>query len=250
MFAVVKFADFQEGLFKRMLSHFGKKKVFTEKVSVAPGVFYFLLDCNFPYERADWEMIIRCAGGAKSRIILPENVKAPEGFPKCTFKKLRKRAFILTALEILKKEKCESITIDDRDGNYINDIEKFVPLSSLIRVVTNKPERYEGLREKIMDEFGASFLTSDENSDLGRTWLATYSGGVWHGEGIKAVTAADVCFGAEKLIRLSELEFDEKYLSLVPPRIDSEKFLSALYECSHAAFLENTFFSCDRIGRA
>lgn len=250
MFAVVEFGERPCGFIKKIFAAFTKKEVLAEKISVAPGVFYFHLKCSFPPDRADWDLIEESAGAARGRIVFPESVKVPNGFPKPSFKKLRKRAFILTALEILKKEKCESVTIDDRDGDYINHIEKFVPLSPLIRVVTDKPERYEGLREKIMDEFGAALLTADENSDLGRTWLVTYKGGSWHGEGIKAVTAADVCFGAEKLIRLSELNFDEKYLSLVPPETDREKFLSALYECSHASFLGSTLFSCDGIGGA
>lgn len=246
MFAVVKFSEEPHGILKKFFSRFPEKRVFTEKVSVAPGVFFFLLECSFTYERADWNLIEECAGATKSRIIFPDDIKVPEKFIKCSFENLRKKAFILTALKILKNQKSESITIDDREGFYVNDIEKFVLLAPLIRVITHNPERYNRVSEKIMEDCGAALLICDENADLGKTWLVTYGGGAWHGESIKAITAADVCFGAQKLIRLTDLKFDNKYLELVPDGINSEKFLSALYECSHAAFLENTLFSYDK----
>lgn len=246
MFAVVKFAQEPHGAFGKVVAKFSKKTVEAEKVSVAPGVFFFLLRCSFPLKYAQWDKIEECAGGMKSRLIFPEKVKIPKGFLSESFEKLRKKAFVSTALEILKAQKCESVTVDDREGFYINDIEKFVTLAPLIRVITHNPERYNQISEKIMDDCGAALLICDENADLGRTWLVTYSGGVWHGESIKAITAADVCFGAKKLIRLTDLDFDSEYLKLVPDGIDCEKFLSALYECSHAAFLENTLFSYDK----
>ena len=178
--------------------------------------------------------------------MVPEDVRAPERFKAITLEKLRQRAFIKTALKILKSEKCESVTIDDRNGIFINDIENFVNLAPLIRVITNTPERYDSVCERIMEKSGATLLLCDENADLGRTWLVTYRGGSWHGESIKAITAADVCFGAEKLIRLSKLNFNEEYLSLVPEGIDRDKFLPALYEYSHADFLENTLFAFEK----
>lgn len=245
MFAVVKFADSEKGFFKNMFSGFKKKRISAEKVTVAPGTFYFLLTCNFTYERADWDMIEEYCGPAKSRVIFQGFVKAPERFAVCGFQKLRKRAFILTALEILKTRKCQSIVIDDRDGDYINDIEKFMALAPVVKVITCCPERYEQAEERIMENCGASLLFGDENAELDNTWLVTYRGGAWRGEGIKAITAADVCFGAEKLIRLTDLAFADEQLDLVPEGIDSAKFLSALYECSHAMFLERTLFRFD-----
>lgn len=245
MFAVVKFSEEPRGFFKKLIFKFSQRKVFTEKVSIAPGVFFFMLTCSFTPDRADWDLIEECAGAAKSRIIFPENVSVPERFMRSSFEKLRKKAFIETALKILKNQKSECVTIDDREGFYINDIEKFVKLAPLIRVVTNNPERYDSVSEKIMEESGAALLICNENTDLGSTWLITYSGGVWHGDRIRAITAADICYGAEKLIRLFCLEFDDEYLELVPDGVNSEKFLSALYECSHAVFLENTLFDCD-----
>lgn len=245
MFAVVKFSDSPKGFFKKLFSVFSRKTVYNEKVSVAPGVFFFMLTCSFTPDRADWDMIEESAGAAKSRIIFPENVNVPERFMRNSFEKLRKKAFIETALKILKNQECECVTIDDREGFYVNDIEKFVKLAPLIRVVTNNPERYDSVSEKIMEDSGATILMSDENTDFGSTWLVTYSGGAWHGEDIRAITAADICFGAKKLIRLSNLKFANEYSKLVPDGINSEKFLSALYECSHAVFLENTLFDCD-----
>lgn len=247
MFAVVKFSDPPKGFFKKLFSGFSKKRIYTENVSVAPGVFFFILTCSFTPDRADWDLLQDCAGAAKSRIIFPENVIVPERFMRISFEKLRKKAFIETALKILENQKCECVTIDDREGFYVNDIEKFVKLAPLIRVVTNHPERYDSVSEKIMEESGATILMSDENTDLGSTWLVTYRGGAWHGHRIKAITAADVCYGAEKLIRLSNLKFADEYLELVPDGINSEKFLSALFECSHAAFLENTLFDYDNV---
>lgn len=246
MFAVVRFAQEPKGLIKKFFWRFSKREVNAEKVSVAPGVFFFFLQCNFTQEREDWDLIEDAAGAMKSRLIFPEDIRVPEKFATIPLEKLKQRAFIKTALKILKNEKYESVTIDDRNGVFINDIENFINLAPLIRVITNNPERYDSVSERIMDKSGATLLLCDENADLGKTWLVTYSGGAWHGEGIKAITAADVCFGAAKLIRLSKLSFNEQYLSLVPEGIDCEKFLSALYEYSHADFLENTLFSVEK----
>lgn len=246
MFAVVRFDQEPKGLIRKLIWRFSKSEVNAEKVSVAPGVFFFFLRCNFTPEYADWDLIEDAAGAMKNRLIFPKDIRVPERFAPFSLEKLSQRAFIKTALKILKSEKCESVTIDDRNGDFINDIENFVNLAHLIRVITNTPERYDSISERIMEKSGATVLLCNENADLGKTWLVTYSGGAWHGEGIKAITAADVCYGAEKLIRLSKLSFNEQYLSLVPEGIDSEKFLSALYEYSHGDFLENTLFSFDK----
>lgn len=246
MFAVVKFDQEPKGLFKKLFWRFSKREVNAEKVSVAPGVFFFFLRCNFTPEHADWDLIEDAAGAMKNRLIFPEDIRIPEKFTPLLLEKLRQRAFIKTAFKILKSEKCESVTIDDRNGIFINDIENFVNLAPLIRVITNTPERYDSVCERIMEKSGATLLLCDENADLGRTWLVTYRGGSWHGESIKAITAADVCFGAEKLIRLSKLNFNEEYLSLVPEGIDRDKFLPALYEYSHADFLENTLLAFEK----
>lgn len=66
MFAVVKFSEEPHGILKKFFSRFSEKRVFTEKVSVAPGVFFFLLECSFTYERADWNLIEECAGATKA----------------------------------------------------------------------------------------------------------------------------------------------------------------------------------------
>lgn len=245
MFAVVKFDKEPKGLIKKLIWRFSKREVNAEKVSVAPGVFYFFLRCNFTSERADWDLVENAARAMKNRLIFPEDIKAPEKFATVSLEKLRQKAFIKTALKILKNEKCESVTIDDRNGIFINYIENFVNLAPLIRVITNTPERYDSVSESIMEKSGATLLMCNENTDLEKTWLITYSGGAWHGEGIKAITAADVCYGAEKLIRLSKLSFNKQYLRLVPEGINIEKFFSALYEYSHGDFLENTLFSFD-----
>lgn len=245
MFAVVRFAEGEKGLLKKLFSRFRRKRILTERIAVAPGIFYFSLTCNFTYERADWEMIRQYCGPAKSRVIFPDFVKAGECFPVCSFGKLRERAFILTALEILKTRKCHSIAIDDRDGDYVDDIERFMAFAPVIRVITHNPERYEEAGERIMENWGAALLFSDENAYMDDSWLVTYGGGAWRGRGIKAITASDVCFGAEKLIRLTDLNFEEEYLKLVPKGVNSEKFLSALYECSHAGFLGGTLFRFD-----
>lgn len=86
--------------------------------------------------------------GRQKQDYFPDDIKEPEKFIKCSFENLRKKAFILTALKILKNQKSESITIDDREGFYVNDIEKFVLLAPLIRVITHNPERYNRVSEK------------------------------------------------------------------------------------------------------
>lgn len=249
MFAVVNFDEESKKGIKKLFWRFLKKTVYTEKVSVAPGVFYFVLHCNFSSQRADWKLIEESAGAMKGRLIFPEGTKVPDNFTKSHFEKLRKTAFIKTARKILLSQRCKSVTIDDRNGEYIDYIESFVSLAPLIRVVTHSPERYSLAEERIMEKFGATLLICDENTELDNTWLITYTGGVWHGKGIKAITASDICYGAEKLIRLTKLCFNEEYLKLVPEKTDSEKFLSALYECSHGDFLGNTLFDwCKTLG--
>lgn len=244
MFAVVSFEDEPKGVSERLKRKFGKNQVTAEKITVAPGVFYFSLSSNFTARKADWDMIFNTAGSFKNRLILPEGVYFPKdlGYRPCRCESLKKRVFIASVYDVLKNESCKAITLDDDGGAFAEDIFRFVPLAPVIRVLTDSPEIYESIGEEIMEKYGASLIVCPRNTRFSHTKLISYGGGAYIGEGIEAFTAADNLFGASRLIRLKGLSFSEEILSLVPNDIKAETFISALCEYSHFTLPENAVF--------
>lgn len=86
-----------------------------------------------------------------------------------------------SALEYIKKLKSEplesSVTVYDPEGFYSGKISTLVPLFSKITVHTKKTHMYEGVSEKLMDEYGLMLVVSDSFS------------------GKAPVTTAAICYG-------------------------------------------------------
>ena len=112
----------------------------------------------------NWDEIEEKCGRYSSRIVAPKSVHLPDGRG---LKRYVPTAFLPhlifnTAKKIISEAAVPTdifcITVTDRNGLCSSKIHSLLPLCSVVRVVTSKPEKYADACEKALDLYGATLI--------------------------------------------------------------------------------------------
>lgn len=119
--------------------------------------------------RIPWKKLRTNLGRLCNKVLLPKDIIIPEnsGVKAIAITdQLHAVSLLNTANLVAKQSKISvsklKITIVDRDGIYLDNIEKIINCASHIRVITNNYKKYEPVVENIFDYWGASIFLSDD----------------------------------------------------------------------------------------
>lgn len=240
MFAVLNIRPKSDKVYKRMWEYAFPKKTEILQTAVRNGAPFFTVNVSRIRGEIPWDEISFYAGNCAERMLLPKGVIPPATSRVKAFvpKLLPQRVLFNTACELLsrisKNPIGKTITLIDMNGDLTREVHRLVPFASTVRVVTKKEELYEPFSEKIMEDFGASLLITDNvdsaadsniiiapdgltDEILPSKTCIVFSGREQPSQGYVSVTGRD-------------MNLQPCYRRIVPQGIEPDIFAAALFE--------------------
>lgn len=240
MFAVLNIRPKSEKLYKRMWEYAFPKKTEILQTAVRNGAPFFTVCVSRVRGEIPWDDVAFYSGNCAERMLLPKGVIPPANSKVKAFvpKFLPQRVLFNTACELLARSEQspvgKTITLIDNNAVLTREVNRLVPFGSAVRVVTNKTEDYELYSEKIMEDFGATLLLTDNIDSaadsniiispeglpeeiLPSKTCIVFSGKQQPSQGFVSVTGKDV-------------NLQPCYRRIVPHGIDNDMFAAALFE--------------------
>lgn len=207
-----------------------------KKVRIKNSTPFYVLTVN-NIKRIPWRKIEKALGRLDDKVLLPHEVNLGENTSvKCISftNELSAVALLNTARLIAHHSEIPptkmKISIVDRDGIYINFIERLVDCASSIKIVTNNYLKYENVVNNIFNYWGASILITDDVSQVKNSNII-----ISPFEDVKVTKALvltlDGCMSYnDTTAKATRLKLPEKYKEYLPNGIDEHDFASILYD--------------------
>lgn len=218
-------------------------------VSSENGMPFFILDTADNNGTFDFSSIEKKCGYYASRIVAPRSIFLPDsGKIKRFIPGVSAGLFLLnTALKTIEEVNPEpekiSITVIDRNASMCSEINKLLPFSSPLRIVTTRPERYTPVCRKIFNEYGASVLIRPFYEPGSKKDIVICCDGATS-DSMNSAAVFSVKRGIYGKLRFfgSRISLSNLHREIVPCNIESTDFAAALTElCGSTAYKSATF---------
>lgn len=248
MFVLLEFIHKEMTFKEKIYDLFSSPDILLERIETETGLAFFKMQVSKHKGKLPFDTICDVLGPLKDFVILKEGQSLPQDCPLSLFKgnKLRKKLLFNSAVYTIGlmgvSPFSSSVTVVDRQGVFIDDIEKIVFLCSEIRIVTDEKRKYMRLSHHLLEKYGVTLLFSDNAetfckdssffiSDQGNEIPLGFSGIAFSGE--KKIING-------KLFYPGEVDLPLKYKRLCPEGFDEKLFAFALYERCAVKELEKT----------
>lgn len=252
MFVVLQTEEHAKGFLQRLREHISPDEPVLTKIAVRNGAPFFILTVKKKKHGVQWEDVAYAAGRCAPRIVAAENLEFPENGTIRRFvpEHLPFVMLFSTALEVIKKSGIPpsdvSIGVVDRRGILIHVIGKAAACACVVKVVTDRAERYEKASEKLMDECGASLIYDSEEEQLRGCNVIICNDRIEARNGdaaVFSVSDSGIMQDSDRSFTAGSAELPKEYASILPDGIDPMVFASALYELCGVRRLEHTHYS-------
>lgn len=238
MFAALQINEGEQGIFAVMKSHLLQPEVDVKRVNIPSGTQpFFIVSTREQSGQIPWRAIEYSLGRLSSRLLLPNGVSVPESsnVKSLDFTDgLAAKMLLNTATNISKysgipKQK-QRITVVDRTGIYIDQIEGLVKNASVVRVITDKIAWYEQLAQDIFYKWGASIILGTDlppslQSDIVISPFEQITGT----KALVLSTSECKCLTPKTVIS-PRINLPAEFLEFLPQNIDEHNFACALYD--------------------
>lgn len=236
MFAVLKILENEKGFLAKLKFRFNPPEPKLLRVNVAGGAPFYYLEIYENQCGENYNEIVYALGRCSEYLVLCGNYTLPENKLLGVYRPAKLPQLLLmnsavSFLDKLKYDKTEfGIGIVDMRGDYTAFVEDFVNRAASVRVVTECPERYEPVREKLFDEWGFSLVVSESYSLIKDCDLTVSP----ETNTQRLYNRSIVYFDREKKLRnvykAGQFSIPEEYKKIMPEGVDPLIFASALYE--------------------
>lgn len=168
LFAVLQINEREQGILALMKNHFSKSDITVRRVKISGAQPFFIVSTAKDLKNIKWTELEKSLGRMSGSLLMPNNVTPPEtaNVKALTITdNLPAKILFNTAIKISKlsslPSKCQRITVVDRAGIYLDNIENLVKQASVVRVITDKIIQYECVAQKILKRLGASVSISN-----------------------------------------------------------------------------------------
>ncbi len=223
--------------------------------TIAP---FFVMNCERYRGIVPFNTISAMSGHLNKKFVLPRNIEIPPGADIAPYKGNRLRDIMLvnTAAEILKavcadRRKIE-LTVIDLSGELSGFIEPLVMLSGRIKVITEKTEKYDGIAERLMTEYGIRIILSNQSrfTETGGIIISPDSGCISpYFKGV-LFTNSEENPECSLAVRGEGADISAYYDKPLPDGVDSMDMAEALYSLCFASELEKGSFLKLYVSRA
>ena len=229
LFAILQFSDTN--------TIFRQPKIESKRYSLPSGDAFFIVTAERHLGRIPWKKLEKCLDILRKDILLPEGITVPPDINITAFTPdiLPHLLLINSATDYIRNHKesfkDKSLTIFDEKAVYQSYIEKLLPYFHSIKIITDQPDSYENLSQKLLQNYGFSLLISNEeviNSDVvisHQMRVPLYFNGTVFTNEKQYLMNGEVLSG-------SEINITDIYESIRPENIGRVLFASALYEKS------------------
>lgn len=251
MFVVLQTEERATGFLQRLREHISPDEPVLTKIAVRNGAPFFILTVKKKKHGIQWEDVTYAAGRCASRIVASKELELPENGPIKRFvpEYLPFVMLFTTALEVIRKSGIPpsdvSLGVIDRRGILNHIIDKAAVRASVLKVVTDRTERYGQASEKLMDECGASLIYGTEEELLSGCNVIICNDRLDAknaGAAVFSVFDSGVMQDTDRSFTAGNAELPKEYASVIPAGIDHMVFASALYELCGVRRLENTTY--------
>ena len=238
MFAVLQIKQGEQGILAVMKSHLLQPEVDVKRVNIPSGTQpFFIISTMAQSGQIPWRSIEYSLGRLSGRLILPNGVSMPTSSNVKALditNDLAAKMLLNTAIKVSKhsgipKQK-QRITVVDRTGIYIDQIEGLVKNASVVRVITDKIVQYEKLAQDIFYKWGASIILGVDlplslQSDIVISPFEQITGT----EALVLSTSECKCLTPKTVIS-PRINLPAEFLEFLPQDIDEHNFACALYD--------------------
>lgn len=257
MFVVLRVNSPPKGLFAKHKIRKAVNNSCLQSVSTENGLPFYFLDLPEGMSPSLWDTAEKKCGRYASRIVAPRTLALPDCGKIRRFFPAEMPSILIfnTAIDIIKKSRIApdriSITVTDISARHSSGLESLLPLSSAVRIVTARPERYASACQRAFEEYGASVLLRSEYEPSGKPDIIICCDGRLSP---KAENAAVFCHKSKSIgklqIRGSGINLKPHHREIIPESIDAVDFAGALTElcgCSEykKSIFSNTEISCE-----
>lgn len=256
VFVILEPVGIQGGFFERRRR---EKALIASEATVhrsRSGLPFYILAVPDGKKGIDWEMAALKCGRYASRIVAPRGMTIPDihGAARFIPSRLPSMLTFNTAARLLEKASLPtdlfSLTLCDRNAVLSRNLNKLLPLSSKIRVITNRPEGYARACADAFENSGASILLRSVYEPSPTPDIVICADGCISPLMSKSAvflfskrTDSRLCFTLSGTTLLSE------HTGILPEGVDSVDFAGALTElCGSGEYAENTASSIEISG--
>ena len=236
MFAILEIKENSQGILALMKNHISKPEMNVRRVKISGGQPFFILSIR-KSKNIPWQLIENKIGRLSGRMLLPNNVTPPSDSnvkALTVTRNLPAKMLLSTAIEISKLLKkpavMQKITVVDRTGVYIDQIEFLIKYASVVRVITDKIKQYDEIAQDILYKWGASIsVAKDLRNELKSDIIISPFEQIDSADSL--VLSTDTCKVMTARTAISpQISLPEEYKGFIPLGIDEQDFACALYD--------------------
>ena len=227
MFAILQISDTN--------TIFRQPKIKSERFNLPSEDAFFTVTAEKHLGRIPWKKLESCLGILKNNILLPYGLTIPDGINITPFtpEVLPQLLLMNSATDYITNHRhhfrSRTLTIFDEKAIYQSYIEKLLPCFKSIRIITDSPEKYSTLSQKLLETYGFSLIISKEATTDSDVIISHNLNVPIYFDGTVFTNEKKFLMNAE-LFSGSEIQLPDLYENLRPKHIDSLLFASALYE--------------------
>lgn len=216
-----------------------EKPVRVQIVPIGSGGYLRIAACPDAQGQFDWDGIRRAAGREAGRMLFPAGVRPPAGYGFGSFcgHALARALMASAAQQLLRMAsvppKHMSIGLYDPSGSLAALVPALLPFAADVRVVTGRPQAYEGAERIAMAMFGAALPVTREAETLTGAKLILAPEGLGHiRPRARGLVLSGVPDDRPGVVGGYVPQVPPQWLQNAPDRCDIWRFLAGLYELS------------------
>ena len=227
-------------------------KIQSQRFDLPSGDAFFTVTAEKHFGKTPWKKLENCLGILRKGILLPDGATLPTGINiTCFTPDILPRLMLMnSSADYISEHKShfkgKTLTVFDERAICQSYIEKLLPCFSSIRIITDSPEKYKTLSQKLLDTYGFSLIVSaDETADSDVVISHSLKVPIYF-EGTVFTNEKRYLMNAQ-IFSGCEIDLPEAYESLRPEGIGKVLFASALYEaCKENSLAEIRYkdFGC------
>lgn len=216
-----------------------KDSVRAQVVPVGTGGYLQITAVPDREGRIDWDEVRQAAGREAGRMLFPAGVRPPGGYGFGSFSghALSRTLMAAAAQQLLRMAsvppKHMSIGLYDPSGSLATLVPALLPFAADVRVVTGRPQAYEGAERIAMAMFGAALPVTREAETLTGAKLILAPEGLGHiRPRARGLVLSGVPDDRPGVVGGYVPQVPPQWLQNAPDRCDIWRFLAGLYELS------------------
>ena len=216
-----------------------KNSVHEQVVPVGTGGYLQITAVPDREGQIDWDEVREAAGREAGRMLFPAGVRPPEGYGFGSFSghALSRALMAAAAQQLLRMAsvppKHMSIGLYDPSGSLATLVPALLPFAADVRVVTGRPQAYEGAERIAMAMFGAALPVTREAETLTGAKLILAPEGLGHiRPRARGLVLSGVPDDRPGVVGGYVPQVPPQWLQNAPDRCDIWRFLAGLYELS------------------